>query len=74
MSRLAQDGTAEPVSLDQILRREREKGKNIFPCSAVVEQDFSPVDSYSAERVLTIHTRTTPRRRAARMLVCHIME
>ena len=27
MSRLARDGTAEPVSRDQILRREREEGK-----------------------------------------------
>ena len=31
MSRLTRDGTAEPVSRDQILRRERGQGKNIFP-------------------------------------------
>ena len=44
MSRLTGDGTAEPVSRDQILRR------NIhFPCSADHEQDWqpSPVDPYS---------------------------
>ena len=34
MSRLTRDGTAEPVSRDQILRRERGKGNTIFPCSA----------------------------------------
>ena len=32
MSRLTRDGTAEPVSLDQILRRERGQGKDYFPC------------------------------------------
>ena len=31
MSRLTRDGTAEPVSRDQILRRERGQGKNSFP-------------------------------------------
>ena len=31
MSRLTRDGTAEPVSRDQILRRKRGQGKNIFP-------------------------------------------
>ena len=34
MSRLTRDGTAEPVSRDQILRRERGQGNTIFPCSA----------------------------------------
>ena len=34
MSRLTQDGTAEPVSRDQILRRERGQGNINFPCSA----------------------------------------
>ena len=35
MSRLARDGTVEPVSRDQILRRERGQGRSvIFPCSA----------------------------------------
>ena len=31
MSRLTRDGTAEPVSRDQILRRERGQGNIIFP-------------------------------------------
>ena len=31
MSRLTRDGTAEPVSRDQILRREREQGIIHFP-------------------------------------------
>ena len=48
MSRL--DGTAEPVSRDQILRRERGQGNIHFPCSADHEQDWQPysVDTYSA--------------------------
>ena len=52
MSRLTSDGTAEPVSRDQILRRERGQGNNInFPCSAYHEQDRQPypVDQYSAK-------------------------
>ena len=50
MSRLARDGTAEPVSRDQILRRERGQGIINFPCSADHEQDWQPhpVDPYSA--------------------------
>ena len=47
------DGTAEPVSRDQILRRERgqEEEKNIFPCSADHKQHSQPytVDPYTAE-------------------------
>ena len=44
------DGTDEPVSRDQIPRRERGQGKNSFPCSADHEQDSQlyPVDPYSA--------------------------
>ena len=34
MSRLTRDETAEPVSRDQILRRERRQGVIHFPCSA----------------------------------------
>ena len=49
MSRLTRDGTAEPVSLDQILRRERGQGNIDFPCSADHVQDWQPyhVDPYS---------------------------
>ena len=49
MSRLARDGTAEPVSRHQILGRERGQGNIIFPCSADHEHDWQPytVDPYS---------------------------
>ena len=50
MSRLTRDGTAEPVSRDQILRHARGPGNINFPCSADHEQDWQPdpVDQYSA--------------------------
>ena len=50
MSRLTRDGTAEPVSRDQILRHVRGQGNIHFPCSADHEQDWQPypVDPYSA--------------------------
>ena len=49
MSTLTRDGTAEPVSRDQILRHARGRGI-FFPCSADHEQDWQPypVDPYSA--------------------------
>ena len=49
MSRLTRDGTAEPISRDQIFRRERGQGNIHFPCSADHEQDRQPypVDPYS---------------------------
>ena len=49
MSRPTRDGTAEPVSRDQILRRERGQGNIHLPCSADHEQDWQPypVDPYS---------------------------
>ena len=60
MSRLTRDGTVEPVSRDQILRRERGQGNSHFPCSADHEQDWQPypVDAYSCYTidVMTIHT------------------
>ena len=59
MSRLTRDGTAEPVSRDQILRHARGQGNINFPCSADHEQDWQPypVDPYSAIiYVMTIHT------------------
>ena len=40
VSRLTRDGTVEPVSRDQILRRERRQGNIDFPCSADHEQDW----------------------------------
>ena len=42
MSRLTRDGTAEPVSRDQILMRERGQGNIHFTCSA------APFNPYSA--------------------------
>ena len=50
MSRLTRDGTAEPVSRDQILRHVRGQGNIHFPCSADHEQDWQPypIDPYSA--------------------------
>ena len=50
MSRLTRDGTAAPVSRDQILGHARGPGNNHFPCSADHEQDWQPylVDPYSA--------------------------
>ena len=50
MSRLTRDGTAEPVSRDQILRHARGQGNIHFPCSADHEQDWQPypVDPNSA--------------------------
>ena len=66
MRTLTRDGTAEPVpsrpasaepvSQDQILRRERGQGKNHFSCSADHEQGWQPyqVDPYS--RYMCEHT------------------
>ena len=50
MSRLTRDGTAVPVSRDQILRHARGQGNINFPCTADHEQDWqpNPVDPYSA--------------------------
>ena len=50
MSRLTRDGTAEPVSRDQILRHARGQGNIDFPYSADHEQDWQPypVDPYSS--------------------------
>ena len=54
MGRLTRDGKAEPVSRDQVLRGERGRGNNHFPCSADHEQDWQPypVDPYSAIYVI----------------------
>ena len=52
MMRLTRDGTAEPVSRDQVLRREPGRGNIHFPCPANHEQDWQPdpVDPYPAMR------------------------
>ena len=36
------DGTAEPVSRNQIFRREQGQGNIIFPCSADHEKNWQP--------------------------------
>ena len=41
MSKLTRDGTAEPISRDQILRHVRGQGSINFPCSADHEQDLA---------------------------------
>ena len=50
--RLTRDGTAEPVSRDQINSQAQYRGQGniIFPCSADYEQGWQsyPVDLYSA--------------------------
>ena len=48
MSRMTLDGTVEPVSRDQFLRRERGQGNNHFPCSVDHVQDWQRylVDHY----------------------------
>ena len=57
MSRLTRDGTAEPVSRDEILRRARGQGNVHFPCSAHHEQDWQPysVDPYIYSAICDDH-------------------
>ena len=66
MSRLTRDVTAEPVSQDQILRRERGEGNINFPCSADREQDWQlhPVDPYSCYKCDPIYI--SPNKKRAR--------
>ena len=58
MSRLARDGKVDPVSPDQILRRERGQGKKHFPCSADHEKDWQPypLDPYWTLGISDDHT------------------
>ena len=62
MSRLTREGTAEPVSRDQIFRHARGQGSIHFPCSDDHEQDWQPypVDAYSA--ICDDHTYILPPR------------
>ena len=79
MSRLTRDGTAEPVSRDQILRHARGQGNIHFPCSADHEQDWQPypVDPYSAicDDHTYIHTyiHTHGRRRGPLTTWCYVV-
>ena len=61
MSSLTRDGTAEPVSRDQILRHVLGERNSHFTCSANYEQDWQPypVDPYSAtcdDHTYVLHT------------------
>ena len=64
MSGLARDGTTEPASRDQILRRERGQGKTIFPAQVNTNRIAAtitiPVDAQLAERdsMHNIHRKT----------------
>ena len=60
MSKLTRDGTAEPVSRGQILRRERGQRKIHFPCSAADhEQDWQPCPAVRAIHTnIVLHTHT----------------
>ena len=60
MSKLTRDGTAEPVSRDQILRRERGQRKKHFPYSAADhEQDWQPCPVVRAIHTnIVLHTHT----------------
>ena len=73
MSRLTRDGTAEPVSRGQILRRERGQGNINFHCSADHEQDWQPypVDPYSA--ICDDHTYITTLRYLLLILLYNII-
>ena len=58
ISRLTRDGTAEPVSRDQLLRHERGQGNINFSCSANHVQDWQhyPVDPCSCYMCDHTHT------------------
>ena len=56
MSRLTPEGTAEPVSRDQILRRERGQENIHFPCSA--DHDNLTQLIYTLLYTMTIHIDT----------------
>ena len=60
MSKLTRDGTAEPVSRDQILRRDRGQRIIHFPCIAADhEQDWQPCPAVGAIHTnIVLHTHT----------------
>ena len=58
MSRLTRYGTAEPVSRDQILRRERGQGSIHFPCSTTTSKIGNLIRLIHTLAIcVTIHTR-----------------
>ena len=57
MSRGADNGTAEPISRDPILRRDLGQRNIHYPCSADHEQDYwhpYPVDLHNLLEMITI--------------------
>ena len=57
MGRLMQDGTAESVKQDSVLRRGWKQGKTFFLCLADHEQEFwQPYRSVDAHTELDCHT------------------
>ena len=59
MSKLTRDGTAEPVSRDQILRHERGQEIAHFSCSADDVQDWQPCPVVRAIHTnIVLHTHT----------------
>ena len=60
MSRLTRGGTAEPVSRDQILRRERGPININFPCSTDPEQDWQPSPVHRNSSYIGDHTYVEP--------------
>ena len=60
MSGLTRDGTAEPVSRNQILRHKRGQGNFHFSCSADHVQDWQPYPvDHTLAICVTIHTYCT---------------
>ena len=59
MSRLTRDGTAEPVSRDQILRHARGQGNTIFPVQLTTSRIGNLTRLiHTLLYVMTIHTHT----------------
>ena len=61
MGGLTRDGTTEPVSRDQILRRERGKVKIKFPVQATMSMTMSMISNHTRLihtllQMMTIHT------------------
>ena len=67
------NGTAEPVSRDQILRHVRGHGNTHFPCSADHEQEWQPYPRLinTLLYVMTIHTYIIHKLRRANPLYNH---
>ena len=62
MSKLTRDGTAEPVSRDQILKRERGQRIIHFPCCSAAdhEQEWQPCPAVRSIHInIVLHAHTT---------------